>query len=122
MHSNFRFPATVNLREDIIGYIETVVRVEWPARAERLTVDRGMAYLKKLNSVAIGLRPSGVADGNLQALLLQSLTRLWDARQERLLAAETTIPAVVWIVTLVDGGLTVAFALYWAFRAWACIL
>ncbi len=35
--------------------------------------------------------------------------RLWDARQERLLAAETTIPAVVWIVTLVGGGLTIAF-------------
>jgi hypothetical protein len=51
-----------------------------------------------------------VADGNLQALLLQSLTRLWDARQERLLAAETTIPAVVWIVTLVGGGLTIAFS------------
>ena len=66
--------------------------------------------MKKLNSVAIGLRPSGVADGNLQVLLLQSLTRLWDARQERLLAAETTIPAVVWIMTLVGGGLTVAFS------------
>jgi len=35
--------------------------------------------------------------------------RLWDARQQRLLAAETTIPAVVWIVTLVGGGLTIAF-------------
>jgi hypothetical protein len=40
---------------------------------------------------------------------LQSLARLWDARHERLLAAETTIPAVVWIVTLVGGGLTIAF-------------
>ncbi|HKN10428.1 MAG TPA: hypothetical protein VJ376_13225, partial [Pseudomonadota bacterium] len=29
--------------------------------------------------------------------------------QQRLLAAETTIPAVVWIVTLVGGGLTIAF-------------
>ena len=50
-----------------------------------------------------------MADGNLHAQLLQSLARLWDARQQRLLAAETTIPAVVWIVTLVGGGLTIAF-------------
>lgn len=62
--------------------------MEWPAQAEGRTVDRGTAYPKKLNSIAIGLKPSGVADGNLQALLLQTLTRLWDARQERLLAAE----------------------------------
>ena len=30
-------------------------------------------------------------------------------REQRLLAAETTIPAVVWIVTLVGGALTIAF-------------
>jgi hypothetical protein len=105
----FADPEMSAMRDDIIGYVETVARVEWPAQAKGLTVDRGAAYLRKLNNIAIGLRPFGVADGNLQALLLQSLARLWDARQERLLAAETTIPAVVWIVTLVGGGLTVAF-------------
>jgi hypothetical protein len=102
-------PATPVMRDDIIGYLETVIRVEWPAQAEGQIVDRGRAYLEKLNRIAIGLKPSGVADGNLHALLLQSLERLWDARQQRLLAAETTIPAVVWIVTLVGGGLTIAF-------------
>jgi hypothetical protein len=103
------------MRDDIIGYLETVVRVEWPAQAEGRTVDRGAAYLEKLNGIAIGLKPSGVADGNLQALLLQSLTRLRDARQQRLLAAETTIPAVVWVVTLVGGGLTIAFSSFLGF-------
>jgi hypothetical protein len=43
-------------------------------------------------------------------MLLQSLMRLSDARQERLAAADTTVPAVVWIVTLMGGALTVAFA------------
>ena len=41
--------------------------------------------------------------------MLRSLAQLWDARQQRLLAAETTIPAVVWIVTIVGGALTIAF-------------
>jgi hypothetical protein len=105
----FADPDMSAMRDDIIGYLETVVRVEWPAQAEGRIVDRGAAYLDKLNRTAIGLRPSGVADGNLHALLLQSLTRLRDARQQRLLAAETTIPAVVWVVTLVGGGRTIAF-------------
>ncbi|HMD64494.1 MAG TPA: hypothetical protein VKF83_11050 [Stellaceae bacterium] len=105
----FAGPEMVSMRDDIVGYLETVVRVEWPAQAEGRIVDRGTAYLEKLNRIAIGLKPSSVADGNLHAQLLQSLTRLRDARQQRLLAAETTIPAVVWIVTLVGGGLTVAF-------------
>lgn len=105
----FADPQASLMRVDIVSYLEAVVRVEWPAQAEGRTVERGDAYLEKLNRTAVGLRPSNVADGNLQALLLQSLMRLWDARQERLLAAETTIPAVVWIVLLVGGGLTIAF-------------
>jgi hypothetical protein len=111
----FADPEMSAMRDDIVGYLETVVRVEWPAQAEGRIVDRGAAYLEKLNRIAIGLKPSGVADGNLHALLLQSLTRLRDARQQRLLGAETTIPAVVWIVTLVGGGLTIAFGSFLGF-------
>lgn len=111
----FANPEKSAMRDDIIGYLETVVRVEWPAQAEGRIVDRGEAYLEKLNRIAIGLKPSGFADGNLHALLLQSLTRLRDARQQRLLAAETTIPAVVWIVTLAGGGLTIAFGSFLGF-------
>ena len=103
-------PETSQMRDDIIGYLETLVRVEWPAQAEGRIVDRGSSSLEKLNRIAIGLKPSSVADGNLHAQLLQSLSRLHDARQQRLLAAETTIPAVVWIVTIVGGALTIAFS------------
>jgi Protein of unknown function (DUF4239) len=106
----FPDPEMSLMRDDIIGYLETVIRVEWPAQAEGRTVGSGTAYLQKLNRMAIGLRPSGVADGNLRTLLLESLARLSDARQQRLLAAEPTIPAVVWIVTLLGGGLTIGFS------------
>lgn len=97
------------MRDNIVGYIETVVGVEWPAQAEGRTIDKGMAYLAKLNGIAVGLKPASVAGGNLQAQLLQCLTRLWDARQERVLAAETATPTIIWIVTLIGGGLTIAF-------------
>jgi len=105
-------PEAPAMRDDIVGYLETVIRIEWPAQAEGLVVDRGKAYLEKLNSLAISLKPANVAEGNLHAQLLQSLARLWDARQQRLLAAETTIPAVVWIVTIVGGALTIAFGAF----------
>ena len=59
--------------------------------------------------MALALHPSGQADGDLRSLLLQAAERLWDARQERLLAAQTTIPGIVWFVVIVGGALTVAF-------------
>ena len=42
-------PEAPAMRDDIVGYLETVIRIEWPAQAEGLVVDRGKAYLEKLN-------------------------------------------------------------------------
>ena len=45
-------PERSRMRDDIIGYLETVVRVEWPAQAEGRIVDRGTPYLEKLNTLS----------------------------------------------------------------------
>ena len=72
-------------------------------------VDEDSIYFDGLNKMALAFHPSGQADGDLHSLLLQAIERLWDARQERLLAAQTTIPGIVWFVLIVGGALTVAF-------------
>jgi len=97
------------IRNEIYGYVRHVVTVEWPAQAEGRMVDQDSIYLNALNKMALALHPSGQVDGNLQSLLLQAIERLWDARQERLLAAQTTIPEIVWFVLIAGGALTIAF-------------
>ncbi len=101
---------TSSMRDDIIGYTRHVVNVEWPAQAEGRTVAQGSVYLERLDRTAMAINPTTMANGNRDALLLQSLARLSDARHERLLAAQTTIPNIVWFVMLVGGGLTIAFS------------
>ncbi len=103
-------PERSAFRSDITDYARVVVTVEWPAQAAGRPSDGAGDYLDALNLKSVGLRPSTIAEGNLQAQLLQSLTRLQDARQERMLAAGTTIPAIVWVVLLLGGGLTIGFA------------
>ncbi len=106
----FPDPTGPSLRDDIIGYVRAVVNVEWPAQAQGRIVDPGAAYLDRLNRTAFTLQPSEGAGGDLHAALLQSLTRLSDAREDRLLAAESSIPGVVWVVTVLGGALTIAFS------------
>src|SRR5271170_2251223 len=84
--AGFADPERSSIRDDIIGYVRQVVNVEWPEQAEGRTVDQNSIYLDRLNGTVLSLHPSGAADDDLRSLLLQSLTRLWDARQERLLA------------------------------------
>ena len=106
----FSDPDKSLLRDGILGYVETVVGVEWPAQARGLSVASNSAWLNKLNAIAADLKPAGTADDIRQAMLSLTLMRLSDAREQRLMAADTTVPAVVWIVTLMGGALTVAFA------------
>ena len=68
-------------------------------------MDQDSIYLNGLNKMTFALHPSGQADGGLHSLLLQAIERLWDARQERLLAAQTTIPDIVWFVVIAGGAL-----------------
>jgi hypothetical protein len=102
-------PARANLLDGTKRYTRTVIAIEWPAQAEGHVVRAGDRLLDELQRFAFSLKPSSQADTNLHALLLQSLTRLRDARQERLLAAETTIPGIVWFVVIVGGAITIAF-------------
>jgi hypothetical protein len=102
-------PEKSSIRNEIFGYARHVATFEWPAQAEGRMVDQDSIYLNGLNKMALTLHPSGQADGDLHLLLIQAIERLWDARQERLLAAQTTIPGIVWFVLIVGGALTVAF-------------
>src|SRR5215469_2912224 len=105
----FSDAAKLSIQTQILGYARHVVAVEWPEQAEGHIVDRDAIYLNGLNKTAVELQPSSQADRDLLAPLRQSVERLWDARQERLLAAESNIPAIVWFVVIVGGALTVAF-------------
>jgi hypothetical protein len=103
-------PERAAMERNIAGYAKDVITIEWPAQAEGRRSDRAGADLNALDRMAVGLQPLTSAESNIQAQLLASLAQLRAARQERMLAAETTIPAIVWTVLLLGGGLTIAFA------------
>jgi hypothetical protein len=102
-------PARTNLVAALNRYAVAVIGTEWPAQAAGHVVRAGDKYIAELDQLAADLKPASPADTNLHMLLMQSLTRLRDARQERLLAAETTIPGIVWFVVIIGGVITIAF-------------
>jgi len=109
LSAGFADPEKSSIRNEILEYARRVATVEWPAQAEGRIVDQDSIYLNGLNKSALTLHPSGQAEGDLHSILIQAIERLWDARQERLLAAQTTVPGIVWFVLIVGGALTVAF-------------
>jgi len=106
------FPDTerLALRDNLVAYLRAVVEIEWPARALGRTIEGGLTDLATLNRTTFTLKPQSGADSAVRTVLLQSVMRLSDARHERLLAMESSIPGVVWVVTVLGGALTVAFS------------
>ena len=100
-------PEMPGMRADIVAYADAVRRTEWPAQQAGHDIAESEPHLDHLTTVALHLRPDNIADGNLHTLLLTDLTRLGSARRERLFVARTPIPAILWVVLLCGGAITV---------------
>ena len=103
-------PEMTSMRHDITAYARMVVSAEWPAQSYGKPVPEQEPDLQHLTQTALHLRPGNIADGDLHTLLLKDLTDLGAARRERLFAARTPIPFIVWLVLIAGGGISITFA------------
>jgi hypothetical protein len=109
VHEASRGFADPALRDGARRYAALVITQEWPALAAGRPSDAAQPVLDGLGRAARAIAPADAGATNRQAELLHVLMRLRDTRAERMLAARTTIPPVVWVVTLLGGVITVAF-------------
>ncbi len=107
-------PEMAAMQADTVSYGQHVVGVEWPAQAKGTAVMETDLSLSRLIRTALHFHPGTIAEGSFQTLLLEELTRLGNARRERLLIQRTPLPPVVWFVLLAGGGITVAFSSFLA--------
>jgi hypothetical protein len=105
-------PEKASIRNEIMGYARHVVTIEWPEQAQGHSVDQDSAHLNDLNKMILDGSLLDKGDRDFRLILLQTIERLWDRRHERLLAAQSTIPGVVWFVLIAGGALTVSFGTF----------
>src|SRR3712207_5622209 len=81
---------------------------------------RGWVLIDDIRATLQGIEPRTVAGQELYAEGLDQVQRLADARRTRLVAAEESIPAVLWVVLIVGGMVAVGFAyLFGLENTWA---
>jgi protein-S-isoprenylcysteine O-methyltransferase Ste14 len=105
----FPEPQGHRLQEPARSYARVVVEEEWPLMERGSSSPRAWALLDEMRLGVQGLGVSTPAD---QALFEQGLDRihgLADARRTRLVEADEGIPAVLWVVLVFGGIVTVGF-------------
>lgn len=103
-----RFPIWRYLRD----YIRTVIHVEWPSQNQGRMNLAGWESLIRLNSMLASFKPLDGSTIALKSELIRTANDLFQSRRNRLGAATSGIPAVMWAVTLTGGALTIIFSFF----------
>jgi hypothetical protein len=97
------------VRARLREYSRLVIDKEWPAQQAGRIDFEGSKPLFQLNAAIAKYRPVENA-GPVDSEILRTANELYQARRDRLVAASSRIPAVMWAVTLLGGAITVGFS------------
>ena len=107
-------PEGRHIQQLVRSYDRVVIEQEWPLMAQGRsspkawnTLDELRATILELKSTA-GAQQMGYDQMRYNEILVQ-LHDLGNARRERLLAAEQGLPAILWVVLILGGVITVGF-------------
>jgi len=103
-----RFPIWRDLRD----YTRAVIEVEWPSQHQGQVNLAGWKPLIALNLMLASFKPADGSTIALKSELIRTANDLFQSRRNRLVAATTGIPAVMWAITLSGGALTIIFSFF----------
>jgi hypothetical protein len=97
------------IREHLLSYADQVRKVEWPTmaggRASKVVADE----LRNLGQAIFNLQPQDMNDLAIYQQALRLLAVITDNRNERLDSADGTAPAILWLVLLIGGMITLGY-------------
>lgn len=100
------------LRKQVTAYLQSVVDDEWPAMAAGHWSHVTTGTISNLYWTLVHFRPADLHDADVQEDLFREADKLTEARRERLMMAEGTVPNAIWFVLLLGAVLTIAFTFF----------
>ncbi len=102
-------PEGRHIQELARSYAQVVVKEEWPLMGQGKASPKAWATLEEMRGTIQGLDPTTDAQQVLYEQALERVHGVADARRDRLLDAREGIPAILWVVLIVGGVITVGF-------------
>jgi len=102
------------IRGQIFDYAELVRSQEWQTMSLGLESPQVEQALNRLTRQITNVEPVTLQDQSLYARALHLWSRIADNRLERIDGAQGTIPAVLWVVLVVGGLITLSYTSFFA--------
>jgi Protein of unknown function (DUF4239) len=98
------------VRDGLQRYVETVVRIEWPAMARDQGVpDFGARQLERVSYAVNTFNPTNFKEFAAQQAAIADSQRLFDARRARIIEAVPAVPSILWFALVAGALAMVAF-------------
>lgn len=115
MSRGFSVPVRRQVQEAARTYATLVINVEWRQMADRGPDPRAHAALTELWTVYTDMSPK-LKENPLYETSVERLNEIDDNRRLRLLASQTEVPAVVWVMLYCGGVLSVVMVYFFGVR------
>jgi hypothetical protein len=113
-------PQQHHIQELARSYARVVIEEEWPLMAHGRSSPRAWALLDEMRGTLQGFEPRTKAGQVLYQEGLHQIHDLANARRMRLVEANQGIPALLWVVLVVGGMITVGFTYLFGLQStWA---
>ena len=104
------------LKDTIRKYLDQVVDEEFPAQRRGEMSQAGRPTLVSLQAMIARIDPNTPGETVISTALMQTMNGLYAARRTRTLAADDSIPEVVWWITAFGTTLTIGFTFLFGTR------
>ncbi len=106
----FPEPARTIVRSTLYEYVDHVISVEWPALTNDKPVpESGTVLLEKASYETDSFAPATARESNAQQAAMTQMSRLFDARRQRLIHAAPLVPDVLWAALVIGALAMVTF-------------
>ena len=103
-------PEALAARQHVRAYVGSVINDEWPSLREGKSSRSTEAALGRLFSEIGKIRPNDGRDSAIYQESFSKLNELVVIRRDRIIASQTNIPLIFWLVGLAGSILTIAYA------------
>jgi len=105
-------PSAAEVRSRVSAYLRSILADEWPAMARGEWSQATTRALREVYEGVVRFQPTDLRAADLQQELFRELDKLTEARRERLVASEGTVPGAIWFVLFLGAGLTISFTFF----------
>lgn len=105
-------PSKTRLQNDLQDYLHYIIDVSWPAHRKGLIKRDGQLILTRFIKTATTYQPANAQQQIISAEVFTAYNSLIDARRARLQAIDTGLPAQLWFVIIIGGGIMVLMSYF----------